>query len=94
MDTPQVIAVATSLIGTMAAAIGLVWRAGEEKSKRIEVVWQGRLDDSNKVNEWLRQQLTDLKVTFAAEAKEDRLVLEKLRDTIRDSPETRPARPR
>lgn len=92
MDTPQVIAIATSVVGMMAGAVGLVWRAGEEKSKRIEAVWQGRLDDASKVNEWLKQQLTDLKITFATEAKEDRLVLEKLREML--TSEARPTRPR
>ena len=82
MDTPQVIAVATTIVTAMGGAIALVWRNGEEKSRRIEAVWQGRLDDSNKVNEWLKQQLTDLKTTFATEAREDRLVLEKFREML------------
>ena len=82
MSTAEVIAIATAIIGVMGSAMGLVWKRGNDSERRIEQVWQGRMEDKDKETQWLRQQLADLKATFASEAKEDRLVLERFRETM------------
>ena len=94
MDTPYVVTLLAGGITSMAAAIGLVWRNGEDKAKRIEAVWQGRVEDRDKDNLWLRQRLdavtlevTALRTTFAQEAAEDRKVLQELREAL--APRTR-----
>lgn len=82
METPYVVTMLAGAIGSMAAAIGLVWRNGEQKAQRIEDVWKGRVDDKDKENLWLREQLIAFRQDFATEAREDRAVMERLRETV------------
>ena len=94
MDTPYVVTLLVGAISSMTVGIGLVWRNGEDKAKRIEAVWQGRVEDRDKDNAWLRQRLdtvtqevSALRTTFAQEAAEDRKVLQELREAL--APRTR-----
>lgn len=94
METPYVVTLLVGAIGTMGTAIGLVWRNGEEKARRIEEVWKGRIEDKDRENVWLRERLqilseeaTALRITFAQEAAEDRKVLAELREAL--APRTR-----
>lgn len=82
MSAAEVIGIATAIVGAMSAAMGALWKQGNDRATQIEKVWQGRMEDKDKEVAWLRQQLSELKATFATEAKEDRLVLEKFRETM------------
>lgn len=80
LSNGQLIAYAATIIGTLGTVIAvLFWQYKSSKDEYIE---------------WLQQQLTELRKTFADEAREDRLVLEKFRDTLREMAEPRARGPR
>lgn len=84
MSVEMVIAAATSIVGAMAGAVGLVWRAGEQKAQRIEAVYDLLVKAKDlEITRW-QQLVTELRQDSAVSRAADEKLIQTF-NTLREA---------